>query len=493
MKEIILFILIIILIIILYCNKEDKENFTTTIKIPKIIWQTHKTKNLPKSSSDAIKILRKKNPDFEYRFFDNDDCYNYMKKYFNKNVLKAYNKIYPGAGKADIWRLAVILREGGIYIDVDKILKKNAKPFSEIIRPSDELIHGRGWYIWGYDAPSTNATICARPNHPVIKMAFDSVIDSILNDKPITNIGKHKGWAKLENYTGSPHLWKALSYYTGNINMKEGIYKHGIRITQDIENQLQQNKDYGNDLKEMKATHWMNQPVFVDNIEGFSNLKTYPKILLLMRSYNRPEYLSKSLESLGKSDINICYKKYIYDDKSNKPTIDILKKYEKDYEVIYNNKNYKQKSMVKFLNLIQNKNIDFEYICYVDNDVEVKSNFIKTCYNIFELIKNEQKMPNDKILLTGFNSDRTHKTIKSFDKYVEKNTIGGIHMFFHKSLLNDVKLWWDKNLYWGVVKGLKKKGGRIFCTKPSIVNHIGINGDNSHGSDNYDKAIDFNN
>ena len=124
MKEIILFIIIIILIIILYCNKEDKENFTTAIKIPKIIWQTHKTKNLPKSSSDAIKILRKKNPDFEYRFFDNDDCYNYMKKYFNKNVLKAYNKIYPGAGKADIWRLAVILREGGIYIDVDKILKK---------------------------------------------------------------------------------------------------------------------------------------------------------------------------------------------------------------------------------------------------------------------------------------------------------------------------------------------------------------------------------
>ena len=290
-------------------------------------------------------------------------------------------------------------------------------------------------------------------------MAFDSVIDSILNDKPITNIGKHKGWAKLENYTGSPHLWKALSYYTGNINMKEGIYKHGIRITQDIENQLQQNKDYGNDLKEMKATHWMNQPVFVNNIEGFSNLKTYPKILLLMRSYNRPEYLSKSLESLGKSDINICYKKFIYDDKSNKPTIDILKKYEKDYEVIYNNKNYKQKSMVKFLNLIQSKNIDFEYICYVDNDVEVKSNFIETCYNIFELIKREQKMPNDKILLTGFNSDRTHKTIKSFDKYVEKNTIGGIHMFFHKSLLNDIKLWWDKNKDWGVVKGLKNKGG----------------------------------
>ena len=52
-------------------------------------------------------------------------------------------------------------------------------------------------------------------------MTFDSVIDSILNDNPIKQIDKHKGWAKLEEYTGTPHLWKALIHYTGNINMKE--------------------------------------------------------------------------------------------------------------------------------------------------------------------------------------------------------------------------------------------------------------------------------
>ena len=93
-------------------------------------------------------------------------------------------------------------------------------------------------------------------------MTFNSVIDSILNDKPIKNIGKHSGWMELENYTGTPHLWKALSHYTGNINMKEGLYQHGIRITQDIENQLKQNENYEKDLKELKTTHWMSQPVF---------------------------------------------------------------------------------------------------------------------------------------------------------------------------------------------------------------------------------------
>jgi mannosyltransferase OCH1-like enzyme len=494
----IIFIIIILGIIILNYNMNKIGIFeyisnNKILKIPKIIWQTHKTKNLPKSSSNAIKRLKKNNPDFEYKFFDNDDCYNYIKNNFNDDVLRAYNKIYPGAGKADIWRLAVILREGGIYIDVDKILTKNAKPFSYLIGENDELIHGRGWHIWGFNAPSTNATICARPNHPVIRMAFNSVIDSILNDKPLKNIGKNSGWARLENYTGSPHLWKALAYYTGNINMKEGVYQHGIRITQDIENQLQQNKDYGDDLHKMNVSHWMSQPVFVDDVdvEDFENLKSNPKILLLIRSYNRPEYLSKTLKSLEKSDIDLCFKKFIYDDNSNKTTLDILQKYEKDYEIIYNDTNYKQKSMVKFLNLIQNKNLNFDYICYVDNDVKVKYNFIQTCFKTFELIKKEQNLSNNKILLTGFNSNRTHKKMNTFDKYIEKQSIGGIHIFFHKSLLNDIKLWWDKNEDWGICDGLKNIGGRIFCTKPSIVEHIGVNGYNSHGDDNYDKSIDF--
>ena len=64
-------------------------------------------------------------------------------------------------------------------------------------------------------------------------MAFESVIDAILNDKPITHIGEHKGWAKLEDYTGTPHLWKALSHYTGNINVDGKISELSLWIQTD--------------------------------------------------------------------------------------------------------------------------------------------------------------------------------------------------------------------------------------------------------------------
>ena len=60
-------------------------------------------------------------------------------------------------------------------------------------------------------------------------------------------------------------------------------------------------------------------------------------------------------------------------------------------------------------------------------------------------------------------------------------------MYFHKSLINQIKNWWDNGYYdWAVVEGLKKDGGRIFCTKPSIIEHIGKIGYNSN-ENSYDK------
>ena len=87
-----------------------------------------------------------------------------------------------------------------------------------------------------------------------------------------------------------------------------------INLTDKIQKQFRENPHYGKDLNEMKLTHWSAQKIFTRDVtqENFSN---NPKILFLMRSYNRPEYLSKTLKSLQKSDINSCFKKIIYDDK----------------------------------------------------------------------------------------------------------------------------------------------------------------------------------
>ena len=171
--------------IILEKNHKAKEIAKKNTKIPCKIWQTHETNDLPNSSFKNILRLIKNNPEFEYNFFTKEDRFEYLKKHYNRDVLNAYTNIKSGAGKADIWRLAVILREGGIYIDVDKVPTQNAVSFISLIDPDDEMIHGRNWHVWGFDAPAVNSTICARPNHPIIKSTFDSVINAVNNKKPL--------------------------------------------------------------------------------------------------------------------------------------------------------------------------------------------------------------------------------------------------------------------------------------------------------------------
>ena len=42
------------------------------------------------------------------------------------------------------------------------------------------------------------------------------------------------------------------------------------------------------------------------------------------------------------------------------------------------------------MDFVLKQNYKYDYICYVDNDVEVKSNFIKTCYETFKSIKKDK-------------------------------------------------------------------------------------------------------
>ena len=223
--------------------------------------------------------------------------------------------------------------------------------------------------------------------------------------------------------------------------------------------------------------------------EEFEDNKNEMKVIFLMRSYNRPEYLAQTLNFLDNSDVNYCLKKIIYDDNSNKDTLKILKKYQNKYDIIYNDNNLKQKSMVKFLDIVEKKYSDYDFICYLDNDAQVKPYFIKSCIGTFNLIMKKENLKNDKIILTGFNCPN-HKVLNEFEKYVSKNSIGGIHMFFHKSVIHKIKDWWNLNEDWGIVKEFKKEDGNFFATKPSIIQHIGKFGYNSNGK-KYDKSLDF--
>src|SRR5690348_13215683 len=105
--------------------------------IPRQIFQTWKTKNVPELMEKAMSSIKTLNPEYNYQLFDDDDCRAYLQTHFPEQVVEAFNSVIPGAFKSDIWRYAVLFREGGVYIDADF---QEFVPLSRILQPSDTFV-----------------------------------------------------------------------------------------------------------------------------------------------------------------------------------------------------------------------------------------------------------------------------------------------------------------------------------------------------------------
>jgi hypothetical protein len=87
-------------------------------KIPKIIWQTMKSNHVPSIMKGFSNSWIENNPEYEYRFCDDDEIIRFIKCEFPE-YFEGYQKIQYGASKADLWRYLVIYQFGGVYADMD--------------------------------------------------------------------------------------------------------------------------------------------------------------------------------------------------------------------------------------------------------------------------------------------------------------------------------------------------------------------------------------
>ena len=93
-----------------------------------VVWRCTGKFNAKISKKNFGKI-EKENPDFECEIYNKNDCIQFLEDYFDEDVQNAYNKIIPGAFKADLMRYCILYKKGGIYLDakmkpINKILLK---------------------------------------------------------------------------------------------------------------------------------------------------------------------------------------------------------------------------------------------------------------------------------------------------------------------------------------------------------------------------------
>ena len=168
--------------------------------IPKVIYQTFETKEMPMGMSQAVESWKQKNQDYQHQLFDAKDRVEFIKQHFNADVLDAYYSLIPGAFKADLWRYCILYKNGGIYADADMICEL---PLKDLIEEDDRFIISR-------DDPMalkwlTNGFICAEKEHPVFKLAIGKIVEKC----------KAKQLEFYLDYTGPALLGKCLNEYLG--------------------------------------------------------------------------------------------------------------------------------------------------------------------------------------------------------------------------------------------------------------------------------------
>jgi len=94
------------------------KNSSAKIEIPLNIFQTWHTLELPPKMKENVELLKLQNPEFKYHLYDDNMCRDFIASHFDEDVLYTFNKLKPGAYKADLWRYCVLYIYGGIYLDI---------------------------------------------------------------------------------------------------------------------------------------------------------------------------------------------------------------------------------------------------------------------------------------------------------------------------------------------------------------------------------------
>ena len=90
---------------------------TVNDRIPKIIYQTWKNKNIV--DSNIIQNIKKINKEFNYEFYDDAMCEKWMKNNFDNRIYGSYLMLNNPVARADFWRYCILYKQGGIYLDID--------------------------------------------------------------------------------------------------------------------------------------------------------------------------------------------------------------------------------------------------------------------------------------------------------------------------------------------------------------------------------------
>ena len=215
------------------------KSFGIYNKIPLNIFQVGINKDI---ISYDIKII---NPEFNYFYFDEKDCENFIYNNYPDYIYNAYKSLIPIEYKFDLWKYCILYKYGGIYIH--NKFNCNIKLINLI--DNNFFVCDKNHY---YNKLLINTDfIVSIANNPIFKLAIIEIINNIKNNYYGIDYTYPTGSGLLGKIF-SANKYKSLLY----INNSNVFFKNILILKTKIN---KNNKNYCDLLWQTKNIYYKNQ------------------------------------------------------------------------------------------------------------------------------------------------------------------------------------------------------------------------------------------
>lgn len=184
----------------------NEENFDEyhqddEVRIPKIIMQTWKDRNIPDNWKESPVSISNHMPGWEYVLMTDEDNREFVSKHF-PDFLPFYDAFPYAIQRADAIRACWLYVKGGIYMDLDFIVQK---PLDPLFRSDNEL-----YVVPSGNVPTTitNSFMASKPGCKI----WLTYIEEMKKNLPYWAYGKH---LKVMTSTGPLCFSRSIQKWSG--------------------------------------------------------------------------------------------------------------------------------------------------------------------------------------------------------------------------------------------------------------------------------------
>jgi mannosyltransferase OCH1-like enzyme len=280
--------------------------------IPRRIYQTWETRYLPADMASAVQSVKNANPGFEHELFDNNDCREFIKEHFPKEIVFAFDSLIPGAYKADLWRYCILYIQGGIYLDI-KFVPVNGFRFESLIA-NEHLCKNWPNAIQKYDRGVYNAIMIMKAGNPMLKEAIYRIYENCCKKDYCYNWLYITGPGLLSEIIPSNYV------FTMNHQLDDKVLLKDTLILQAYPTYRSWTREYyARSTKEHYGAAWMNKRVYsgkftINSLPTVISMDIVPRrIYQTWETKNIPADMAAAVQTV--KDANPGFEHTLFDDK----------------------------------------------------------------------------------------------------------------------------------------------------------------------------------